>query len=152
MGSVIVCFILLLLSLINLAWQGDGWRVWWDGPASGAFVLVVILIVMLRRSILNVRAVSEKAGLPRELPRNRWQILPWLFLPFWILGLNFSGDVLRWVDGKPVFNWEFSWGNGFLKLVVMILLIVVVQFARLNQRILQIGRSKTGTAELGGPS
>lgn len=145
MTWVIVCFVLLLLSLIEFHWQGaQSGEFSFNGTAGGVMVLAIVIIVMLRRVLRSIRTVSEKAGLPRKLPTTRYDVLPWLFLLPWLIGLRFTGGVVGSPEGKWHLSWEFNWGQNLLKLLIMLGLVLTLYLLRLNRRLAEIGESTPG--------
>ncbi len=137
MAGILVSFVLLLLTLVDFYYHADTWSVEFNGPVWGIIVFAILLIAMLRRTQKAVLDMSERTGLPRRLPKTKYDVLPWLFAIPWLVGLRFC-DATMGVDEKFHFTWEFKWGQSALKLVIMLALLLALRIYKLNKRIQEI--------------
>jgi len=140
-----ILFLLLLISLFDYSRQTQGktpngsyvGTIDLDGASLVAIGIGIAATFSVRSINRQVKALSERVGLPLQLPRIAYEWLPLALAPFLLVG--FSRTITSPMpDGTVAVTTGF--GNSHAKIWMLLLLCVLVYLAKLRTRLTEISQ------------
>lgn len=126
----VVCILLLLAACVHYEENTATSSSSFPGMFNGLAVLSVVGIVLVFRIFNAIESLSLAKGWLGSKPTYRYDIL----IPIGIVAAAFkwrsAGPMIMGMDGKPAYQWEFTWSDSTLNGYFVLALIAVVFLQR----------------------